>query len=124
MDRETAKRLLPVIAAFAEGKRVQWRPSPAYEWQDVGHDTAFSEHASCYRIAPEPQYRPFSTDELPGLVGKVVRQKCSDPQTSLITDALTELVLMAHESYPPADMLEQWVFRDSGLPCGIKLEGT
>ena len=56
MTREEAKELLPIIQAFAEGKTI--------EWQDlIAGSKKFDCKPSCYRIKPEPKYRPFKTKE-------------------------------------------------------------
>lgn len=55
MTRERAAYLLPFVKAFAEGKTIQWRNDPKYEWRDC---PAFcvSEHSyDEYRIKPEPK---------------------------------------------------------------------
>lgn len=59
MKRQQAKELLPIISAFAEGKRIQYYYGD--NWVDIRPDTAvdFSDNPSNYRIKPEPKYRPF-----------------------------------------------------------------
>lgn len=63
MNREEAKELLPIIKAFAEGKTIQYLIN--CRWEDVDDDTKvyFTDPPSCYRIKPEPKYRPFKTQE-------------------------------------------------------------
>lgn len=78
LTREEAKKLLPIIQAFAEGKTIQYRVSPSFprpynrdisylkEWYDLDEDKCDS--FSCdgtinYRIKPEPKYRPFKNQE-------------------------------------------------------------
>lgn len=63
MDREKAKALLPIIQAFAEGKTIQIR-NEAGNWEDSIIDKIlFCNAANCYRIKPEPKYRPFKNKE-------------------------------------------------------------
>jgi len=51
MNRERAKELLPVIQAFAEGKKIQYE-SPDNVWSDdFQPDWSFAR----YRIKPEPR---------------------------------------------------------------------
>lgn len=60
MNREEVKNLLPVMQAFAEGKEIQSKALTG-NWVDVTNpdwDTA-----RCYRIKPEPTYRPFRNTE-------------------------------------------------------------
>ena len=63
MTREEAKELLPIIKAFAEGKTIQYLIN--CRWEDVDDDTKvyFTDPPSCYRIKPEPKYRPFKGQE-------------------------------------------------------------
>lgn len=66
MDREQAKKLWPIIKAFAEGKQIQYfRKDSTPQWIDVSSDVSvdFSGHFSRYRIKPEPKYRPFADQE-------------------------------------------------------------
>lgn len=59
MTREEAKELLPFIQAFAEGKTIQvWANDT---WKD--EDYPFFGPLCQFRIKPEPEYRPFKTQE-------------------------------------------------------------
>ena len=60
MTREEAKELLPIIQAFAEGKTIEYRGYGG-AWK-VAQTPTWSSHL-CYRIKPEPRYRPFKTQE-------------------------------------------------------------
>ena len=64
MTREEAKKLLPIIQAFAEGKTIQYKNAEC-EWEDmsIGENLSFIETPSNYRIKPEPKYRPFKSQE-------------------------------------------------------------
>ena len=68
MTREDAKKLLPIIQAFSEGKKIQWLKPDSDEWIDVvgGDNVDFedlTEFNVAYRIKPEPKYRPFKNAE-------------------------------------------------------------
>lgn len=56
MDKEEAKKLLPIIQAFAEGKTIQVFNLYKERWEDINNP---SWDADRYRIKPEPKYRPF-----------------------------------------------------------------
>lgn len=56
MNREQAKKLLPIIQAFAEGKTVQYKTEK--EWIQTNVPT-FNPYLWEYRIKPEPKYRAF-----------------------------------------------------------------
>ena len=61
MTREEAKKLLPIIQAFAEGKTIQYEASDG--WIDLDALYPHSDILSKYRIKPETKYRPFETQE-------------------------------------------------------------
>ena len=62
MTREQAKDLLPIIQAWAEGKTIEIYNNT--EWKDwIIESIKFDCNPSCYRIKPEPRYRPFKTRE-------------------------------------------------------------
>lgn len=60
MEREDAKKLWPIIKAYAEGKNIEYcsHQKPNDSW-DLILDPAFYGDVSNYRIAKEPKYRPF-----------------------------------------------------------------
>ena len=60
MTREEAKKLLPIIQAWAEGKNIQFLSDG--EWHDI-NQADFTFYPDKYRIKPEPKYRPFKTKE-------------------------------------------------------------
>ena len=60
MTREDAKKLLPIIKAYSEGKTVQTLyDSINNEWEDLS-EPAFNACPFIYRIKPESTYRPFN----------------------------------------------------------------
>lgn len=62
MTREEAKQLLPVIQAFAEGKAIEICSHGI--WEDIHIESPYFDGGpSCYRIKPEPKYRPFKAKE-------------------------------------------------------------
>ena len=64
MTREEAKKFLPIIQAFAEGKTIQIYDDEEEKWIDITfEDLYFNCIPSYYRIKPEPEYRPFKTQE-------------------------------------------------------------
>lgn len=64
MTREEAQELLPVIQAFAEGKKVEVKTLGS-DWEELAddEDANFDSEIEWYRTAPEPKYRPFRTKE-------------------------------------------------------------
>lgn len=63
MNREQAKELLPIIQAFAEGKRVQTIDKNG-EWINCSCiNFEFNSSPNSFRIKPESMYRPFKDAE-------------------------------------------------------------
>lgn len=67
MNREEAKKLLPIMQAYAEGKTIQVKlktDGKALTVNRVDVTNPDWDTTRCYRIKPEPTYRPFkNTDE-------------------------------------------------------------
>lgn len=66
MNRKEAAELLPFILAYIKGKTIQVKNQKdskgTEEWLDVINPN-FDMSPSCYRIKPEPKYRPFKNAE-------------------------------------------------------------
>lgn len=63
MTREEVKTMLPIIQAFAEGKVIQTKNGDE-TWITIGKEAdlnieSLAEYPDCFRIKPEPKYRPF-----------------------------------------------------------------
>lgn len=67
MNREEAKKILPILTAFVEGKQIQWFDHDTNKWIDCTRngiaDYHFFTDNDDYRIKPEPKYRPFKNAE-------------------------------------------------------------
>lgn len=63
MTREEAKKLLPVIQAFADGKTIQVRVNNDSSWTDLLDNKLEISKLFEYSIKPEPKYRPFKNKE-------------------------------------------------------------
>lgn len=61
MTRREAKELLPVIQAFAEGKKIEYHNDNDDEWIETL--TPVWQVGVKYRIKPELKYRPFENQE-------------------------------------------------------------
>lgn len=61
MTKEEAKKLLPVITAFAEGKTIEVKDHRS-NWHEINNPN-FDECPAFYRIKPNPKYRPFNNAE-------------------------------------------------------------
>lgn len=62
MNRQQAKELLPIIQAFAEGRKIEYREKGEEYW-GVTNTPTFNIDSNEYRIKPEPKYRPFKNAE-------------------------------------------------------------
>ena len=62
MTRQEVKELLPIIQAFVEGKKIQFRCKTG-EWLNILSEFDFTLSPDDYRIKPEPKYRPFKSQK-------------------------------------------------------------
>ena len=61
ITRENAKKLLPIIKAYSEGKKIQFFNGA--EWVDKEETLFFDAEPHRYRIKSEPKYRPFKNSQ-------------------------------------------------------------
>lgn len=61
MTRDDAEKLLPIIKAYSEGRLIEYK-NYKDEW-GVLENLNFYDDSSCYRIKPEPKYRPFKNSQ-------------------------------------------------------------
>lgn len=62
MNREQAKELLPIIQAFVEGRKIEYRELGEEHWSGTSTPT-FDIESNEYRIKLEPKYHPFKDKE-------------------------------------------------------------
>ena len=67
MTREEIKKVLPVIQAFTEGEIIQTKNGDE-TWITIDKEAdlnieSLAEYPDCFRIKPEPKYRPFKDAE-------------------------------------------------------------
>ena len=125
MTREEAKELLPIMQAFAEGDEIQYRNN-YNEWIDVktGEGLCFTRPSSCYRIKPEPKYRPFKSQEECWQEMQKHQPfgwiKSPNGELFCIDKVFDEGVVYKHSSCRFEEYLEgNYTFAD-GIPFGIK----
>lgn len=133
MDIERAKELLPIIQAFAEGKKVEMalfdNDGAISEWADVHFPKWLDNHI--YRIKPEPKYRPFKDAEecweemqkhqpFGWIMGKSNHIRRIIESTGLISSYNDNNVLIGSTWENFSYMIKQYTFAD-GTPFG-KLE--
>lgn len=119
MDRNQAKRLLPIIQAFAEGKEIECRVED--KWHKV-LEICNETNPQDYRIKPEPEYRPFEdTEECWQEMQKHqpfgwVRAK-EDKSLSLITLMISErdIFINGIGGSDMYDLMEKYTFADGAV---------
>lgn len=123
MTREEAKKLLPIMQAFIEGKTIEEKDCHD-TWNSLDN-LRFLNHPENYRIKPEPKYRPFKdADECWQEMQKHqpfgwVKAK-DEPYLSVINSVESNV----HTTYPVLclkfdDAFGRFTFCD-GTPFGIK----
>ena len=126
MTREQAKEILPIIQAFAEGKKIQYR-NYYDEWMDIkeNEEVNFISSPSNYRIKPKPKYRPFETKE------ECWKEMHKHPDFGWLrekesgylfnTIAVFDSIKIKENDYNYSLVFERFEFLD-GTPFGIKEE--
>ena len=128
MTREEAKKLLPIIQAFAEGKTLQYRVDEENNtWENI-INPKFIDLPSNYRIKPEPKYRPFRTKEECWVemhkhpdFGWVRSKQCG---SYALLGNISEVIIRSTDECHKDSMdyiYEAYTFTD-GTPFGIKEE--
>jgi hypothetical protein len=91
MTREKAKRLLPILQAFAEGKQIQLG-SDRGGWNDCSGHLVFDSDPKYYRVKPEAR--------------RVFIRKCSENGVVRVFDTMLEARELADECCTIAEFVE------------------
>ena len=131
MTRDDAKKLLPIIQAYVEGKNIQYEVD-IDRWEDI-ENPSFRSFVK-YRIKPEPKYRPFKTQEeclnemLKHQPFGWLREKASKKEVVHIghvfeveDDVLITLSINEGRNDSSNYFFRAYTFAD-GVPFGIKVE--
>lgn len=128
MTREEAKKMLPILVAFAEGKTIQSRcikgdKSLWYDDEDPSFDDDFE-----YRIKPESEYRPFKDAEECWQEMQnhqpfgFVKFKDTESGYYMLTGIARGVGVGINDSLFSYDrVFDDYTFAD-GLPFGVKVE--
>lgn len=130
MNRKEAAELLPIIKAFSEGKTTQVKQTSG-EWVSFSH-ISFDGDPKCYRIKPEPNYRPFKDAEecwqellKHQPVGWVKNKRNDkDPEVFIHCGVIKGdwiLTDVDEEPFPFDKIYNNYTFAD-GTPFGVKVE--
>ena len=131
MNRQQALSLLPIIEAYAAGKRIQVKSSTNDLWYDDSGELSFNSDPQNYRIKPESKYRPFIDNKecwnemLKHQPFGWVRTMNAENDYYIIDGVFYSenldfpVISMAGESYDYKEMLDIYLFAD-GTPFGIK----
>ena len=123
MTREEAKKKLPIIQAYAEGKEIEMFVRNRWE---TAESPGFTMEAKNYRIKPEPKYRPFKTKEecwnemhCHSFFGLLIRID-SGAHVSIVKATSNAILLNNVGLCTFKDAVKYYKFID-GTPFGIKL---
>lgn len=136
MTREEAKKLLPFIQAFSEGKTIQSRciTGETSLWWDDNNPT-FEIDDFDYRIKPKPKYRPFRTVQ--ECLSEMLKHQpfgWLKPVNECVNNSITINISSIgrddkypvqftndYDDYSFKYLYEEFTFMD-GTPFGIKIE--
>lgn len=129
MNREQAKKLLPIIQAFAEGKTILVQED--IDWRYLSDDADFNLNPLRYRIKPEPKYRPFKDavecwQEMQkhkpfGWVKDKNKEDGTYVMVTKVSDGRDDMVINGNYNWRLDGLLKCFTFAD-GTPFGIKEE--
>ena len=125
MTREEAKKMLPILVAFAEGKTIQSRcikgdKSLWYDDEDPSFDDDFE-----YRIKPESEYRPFKDAE--ECWAEMLEHqpfgwvKTKDKRILLCMSGLNQKSAFTQVGHKYDEAFDEFTFAD-GTSFGVKVE--
>ena len=134
MTREEAKKYLPIIQAYIDGKQIQWLDETG-RWHDTNDKLlTFYSPPSNYRIKPETKYRPFKTQQEcweemhkhPNFGWIMAKDKKELVQigsvlTSMLNNVMIALSIDEGHKFNSSYYFKNYTFAD-GTPFGIKEE--
>jgi hypothetical protein len=125
--RQFCHQFLPLITAYAVGKKLQYRRLGCDAWKDVPdrEDPVFGDSGVEYRIKPEPKLRPWKPEEVP--VGALIRKKGAQlPGVITDVDGLDIFIGQSgsctfHQALENCEYSMCWVNK-VWEPCGVEDE--
>lgn len=115
-----------VIDGGAEGKVVQFCVNGQWsDWNPLAGEINFTAPTECYRLKPEPKYRPFTPEEGLQHEGRRIRPMAgvSNSNKPFVIWAVGRKGFVDSDgTYARFDnCLEEWEFED-GTRCGVMVE--
>ena len=135
MNRKEAAELLPIIQAFAEGRKIE-RKTRSWEFNKGWRDETQWEETEelifrdtfVYRIKPKPKYRPFANAEeclkemLKHTPFGLIKKNVSKAFYCIGSFDIKNIYIGTTQGmYSYADSLENFTFVDD-TPFGVKVE--
>lgn len=128
MNQKEAVEFLPIVQALADGKPIEVLDR-GDTWS-VSKDLFFNLPVKCYRIKPEPKFRPFANAEECWVemqkhqpFGWVKQINDNEPEVFIHCEAITKvdgvLTSVDEVPFPYDNMYNTYKFAD-GTPFGIK----
>lgn len=131
MKREDAKKLLPIIQAYAEGKKIQVK-FPDDSWHDAVIPIDFDCEPDKYRIKPEEAYRPYKDcDEMiedfkkrfnvavPDYAMPLIWVESNNDKQFITEFNYKSYIYINSIWYSLGDLFKYFTYLD-GSPCGVK----
>lgn len=118
-------QIIEVVTAFKAGKTIRYRHKGEEAWKTADPATdicAWDFNNYQYEVAPEPQYRPLSTEELSCMVGTVLATK--DRGFHILTTAFNPIskeVFLGKEWCDAARLYDLYLRLD-GSPVGVLIK--
>lgn len=126
MTREDLINAMPIIKAFIDGKKLQYKDLN-HEWEDLEvNDLDLDDFVkSAWRIKPESEYRPFKDAEECWAEMEKHQPfgwvKTKDKGTRLCIVGLNPKSAFTQVGHKYDEALDEFIFAD-GLPFGVKEE--
>ena len=131
----TTQEKIEVMKAYAEGKKIQYKPKANPTWADCIDEPLWNWEWTDYRIKPESTYRPYKdTDEMivdfkkrfsvevpPYAMPTIWVEYKTLKERKLITGFKDKVVVITASVWGMDDLFEDYTYLD-GSPCGMKEE--
>lgn len=131
----TTKEKIEVMKAYAEGKKIEWKPKGCQGWDEwtFNEEPTWNWNECDFRIKPEPTYRPYKdTDEMiedfkkrfnvevpPYALPEIWVENKFSKVRRLITGFRVISVDIYDSEWSMNELFNRYTYLD-GSPCGMK----